>query len=146
MYKSLIFVLLFLSSTVSSDQVDYILSFDVHGIMEHVLYPSSAIVWGNAGYVITEDGEQSLAPTSEEEWHNVEDHAAIIMETANLLILPGRGPNDEEWVRLSKELVVTGQLAFNAAQARDVGALFDAGSAIYQSCLACHEEYIISNE
>ena len=146
MNKLFIFILLLLSSLVSSDQENYVLSFDIRGIMEHVLYPSSAIIWSNAGYVITEDGEQSLAPSSEEEWHNVEDHAAIIMETSNLLILPGRGPNDQEWIRLSKELAVTGQLAFKAAKARNVEALFDAGGALYQSCLACHEKYITPNE
>jgi len=146
MHRLLIIILLLLSNVNASDQTDYVLSFDVHGIMEHILYPSSAIVWGNAGYVITEDGEQSLAPTTEEEWHNIEDHAAMIMETANLLILPGRGPNNEEWIRLSKKLAVTGELAFKAAQAKDVDALFDAGGAIYQSCLACHERYIVPNE
>ena len=114
--------------------------------MEHVLYPSSAVIWQSAGSVITLEGEQSLAPTTEREWHNVEDHAAIIMETSNLLIMPGRGPDDETWVALSQQLITTGGLAFKAAQARDPQALFDAGGALYQSCLACHEKYLIPDE
>jgi len=146
MRKWIIPIVFILSTANANDEPNYVLSFDIQGIMEHVLYPASAIVWANAGSVITEDGEQSLAPTSEEGWHNIEDHAAIVMETANLLILPGRGPQDDEWIRLSKSLAITGQLAFNAAQARDANALFDAGGDIYQACLACHEKYLAPNE
>ena len=130
----------------ATENSDYVLSFDVHGIMEHVLYPAAAIVWGNAGFVITNEGEEDLSPTTEEGWHNVEDHAAMVMETANLLLLPGRGPEEVEWRSYSKDLVRTGKLAFNAAQNRDAVALFDAGGEIYQSCLACHQKYIVKNE
>ena len=146
MYKLFILSLIIALHSVGSDEHHYHYSFDVHGLMEHVLYPSSAVIWQSAGSVITLQGEQSLAPTTEQEWHNVEDHAAIIMETSNLLIMPGRGPNDEEWIALSQQLITTGGLAFKAAQARDSQALFDAGGALYQSCLACHEKYLISDE
>ena len=145
--RYLLVILLILSPYASANnQYNYVLSFDVLGIMEHVLYPSAAVVWTNAGFVITEEEEKSLAPTTEEGWHNVEDHAAMIMESANLLMLPGRGPQDNEWTELSKDLVRTGRLAFTAAQLKDSEALFDAGGEIYQSCLACHKKYLLSNE
>lgn len=142
----LIIVLILFPYASANNNSNYVLSFDVLGIMEHVLYPSAAIVWKNAGSVITEEGEKNLSPTTEEGWHNVEDHAAMIMETANLLMLPGRGPQENEWAELSKDLVRTGRLAFNAAQAKDGEALFDAGGELYQSCLACHKKYLIPNE
>ena len=138
--------LVFIPYSQASEDVEFILSFDVLGIMEHVLYPSAAIVWGNAGFVITSDGEQNLSPTTEEGWHNVEDHAAMVMETANLLLLPGRGLEEAEWKSFSKDLVRTGKLAFDAAQNRDAEALFDAGGELYQSCLACHNKYLVKHE
>lgn len=148
MRTCLIFALLFpiFISVSANEDPEYVLSFDVLGLMKHVLYPSAAVVWSNAGFVITETGEQNLAPTTEEGWHNVEDHAAMIMESANLLIMPGRGPQEAEWITLSKSLVKTGRLALNAAQAKDAEALFDAGGELYQSCLACHQKYIISEQ
>jgi len=145
--RILIFLLLvFVPTTQANEENKYILSFDVLGIMEHVLYPAAAIVWSNAGFVITSEGEQDLSPTTEEGWHNVEDHAAMVMETANLLLLPGRGLEEEEWQAYSKDLVRTGKLAFDAAQKRDAKALFDAGGEIYQTCLACHNKYLIKHE
>ncbi len=114
--------------------------------MEHILYPSAAVVWSNAGYIITKDGEENLSPTTEEEWHNVEDHAAMVMESANLLLLPGRGLKEPEWEVFSKDLVRTGLLAFEAAQNRDAEALFNAGGEIYLSCLACHQKYLVKHE
>lgn len=146
MRKYILLCLLLVPYSHATENSDYVLSFDVHGIMEHVLYPAAAIVWGNAGFVITNEGEEDLSPTTEEGWHNVEDHAAMVMETANLLLLPGRGPEEVEWRSYSKDLVRTGKLAFNAAQNRDAVALFDAGGEIYQSCLACHQKYIVKNE
>ena len=141
-----LYVLFALPIASANEDPEYVLSFDVLGLMEHVLYPAAAVVWSNAGFVITEEGEQNLAPTTEEGWHNVEDHAAIIMESANLLMMPGRAPQEAEWVAFSKGLVHTGRLAFNAAQARDEEALFDAGGELYKSCLACHQKYLISNK
>ena len=146
MRKYILLCLLFIPYSHASENSDYILSFDVLGIMEHVLYPSAAIVWRNAGFVITSEGEEDLSPTTEEGWHNVEDHAAMVMETANLLLLPGRGPEEAEWRAFSKDLVRTGKLAFDAAHNRDAKALFDAGGEMYQTCLACHNQYLIKHE
>ena len=129
------FFLFLIPCSLSSNESEYVLSFDVLGIMEHILYPSAAVVWSNAGYIITKDGEENLSPTTEEEWHNVEDHAAMVMESANLLLLPGRGLKEPEWEVFSKDLVRTGLLA-----------LFNAGGEIYLSCLACHQKYLVKHE
>ena len=146
MRKLLLLTLIFIPCSYANEESEYVLSFDLRGIMEHVLYPAAAVVWSNAGFVITNKGEQDLSPTTEEGWHNVEDHAAMVMESANLLLLPGRGPQEVAWKTFSKDLVRTGKLAFDAAQSRDAEALFNAGGELYQSCLACHDQYLIKHE
>ena len=37
---------------------------DMHDLMAHLLTPASEKIWESTGFIITEEGEQSLEPTS----------------------------------------------------------------------------------
>jgi len=113
---------------------------DVHHTMELILDPAADVIWSSAGTIITADGRQELAPTTDEGWHVVEQNAAVIAESGNLLMMPSRsgGP---DWDEYSRGLIDAGKLAMDAAVAQDADALFDAGGRIYQVCLACHNQY-----
>jgi hypothetical protein len=105
-----------------------------------ILDPATDVIWDSAGTIITAEGEQELAPTTDEGWLEVEKAAAVVAEAGNLLMMPGRAAGDD-WVKYSADLVEAGKLALQAARDQDSDALFDAGGRMYQVCLACHNRY-----
>lgn len=100
-------------------------------------------IWDNAGYVLTEEGEESLFPETDEEW------AVVIQATDDLIAQTRRlqsdefSNGDEEWIAISEGLVVAAQAVRDAADARDEDELFDAGGQVYRVCLACHQRYAL---
>jgi hypothetical protein len=122
-------------------QANYVLDFDHHELMTYVLDPAADVIWSSAGAIITADGTQDLAPSTDEGWQNVQNSAAILIESANLLQLPGRAEDPQDWAEYSQGLATMGRKAFTAAEAKDADALFEAGADLYQVCLACHQKY-----
>jgi hypothetical protein len=122
----------------------YELTTDVQHTMELIIDPAADVIWDSAGSIITAAGEQDLAPATPEGWANVEAAAAVLAESGNLLMMPGRtaGP---DWDEHASNLISAGKLAMAAAQQQDASALFDAGGRIYQVCLACHNQYLIDD-
>jgi hypothetical protein len=118
---------------------------DVHHTMEWITYPAAEVIWDSAGTIIDKDGEHDLSPTTEAGWEEVARNAAILAESGNLLMLPGRAAGDD-WVAYSAQMVTAAAKALDAAEARDAIALFDAGGEVYQACLACHETYWVKLE
>jgi hypothetical protein len=116
---------------------------DVKQVMNWIMDPSSDVVWGSVGTIITEQGEQNLRPETDEQWTAVRDAAAIIAESGNLLLTPGRLRDSGDWVKHSHDLTKAAQEAIAAAEAKDVDSLFTAGGDIYLVCTACHEQYAL---
>lgn len=117
---------------------------DIRQTMEWLLDPAADVIWDSAGTIITAQGQQELTPTTEEGWAKVVHAAAILAETGNLLMMPGRSAG-EDWNEYSRGLVEAGKVALKAAQEQDADALFDAGGRIYQVCKACHNQYWIED-
>ena len=115
---------------------------DMHDFMAHLLTPASEAIWESSGYVITEEGEFSLEPTNQEEWERVLYGAKVITESASLLSVPSRSKNRNEWIVFAGLLEGVGQKAFEAAERKDVDALFGIGAELYQVCVACHQVYM----
>ena len=114
---------------------------DVVQTMEWILEPAAEIIWDSAGTIITAQGSEELAPTTDEGWQEVVQAAALVAEAGNLLMIPGRNAGPD-WQGYAQDLVEAGAVAVSAAQAHDSDALFDAGGQIYQVCLACHSQYM----
>ena len=81
-------------------------------------------------------------PTTDEQWVSVERAALSLAESGNLLLIPGRAVDDEEWSRFSHMLIDTAAQAYTAAQAKDVNGVSDAGNVIYEACEGCHKKYM----
>ncbi len=118
---------------------------DVKQTMERILDPAADVIWDSAGFVITAAGESDLAPTTDEGWEHVRDSAALVAESGNLLLMPGR-VGGADWVVYAQELRTAGEVAMAAAEARDADALFDAGGRLYLACRTCHEQYMVPLE
>lgn len=127
----------------TSGSVEYREVADVKQLMNWIMEPSSDVIWGSVGTIITEEGEQNLRPETDEEWTAVRDAAAVIAESGNLMLTPGRLRDPGDWVKHSHELTKAAQEAIAAAEAKDVDSLFTAGGDIYLVCTACHEQYAV---
>lgn len=114
---------------------------DAKQIMLWILDPAADVIWQSAGSIITVEGEQDLTPTTVEQWQEVVNSAAMLAESGNLLMMPGRAQGDD-WLEYSRGLIEAGTQALEAAQNQDGKALFDAGGQIYQVCKACHSQYL----
>jgi hypothetical protein len=82
------------------------------------------------------------APKNDGEWQALQNSALILAETGNLLMLPGRAKDKDEWMKNAKALVDAGSAAFKAANAKDANALTDIGDKIDETCETCHAKYL----
>lgn len=113
---------------------------DDHQFMAWVLEPASDVIWDSAGAIITLAGEESLAPVDQAGWDRVRNAAAVVAESGNLLLLPGRSKG-ADWDEFSRAMTRMGERAMAAAQAQDADAVFEVGGQLYNVCVACHQVY-----
>jgi cytochrome c5 len=73
----------------------------------------------------------------------VRNSAAVIAESGNLLMMPGRAFDQDQWMKDARSMIDAAMTAREAAEAKDVPALFDAGGAVYEACTACHSKYAL---
>jgi len=99
--------------------------------MVDVLYPA-----GDAVFYI-----ETRTPTDSEGWNALAGTTLMLAETANLLMMPGRARDQEQWMADAKLLLDAGEAAYRAAKDRDVEALVGLNDALYESCVTCHEHY-----
>ena len=81
------------------------------------------------------------APGSDGEWLAMQNHAIMLAESGNLLMIGGRARDTGDWMMMSQELVDAGTVALKAVEARDVEGLLGAGDQLVVVCETCHEPY-----
>jgi hypothetical protein len=111
-------------------------------LMEAIVDPSADVIWEAVGSVMTPEGTTELAPRTDDEWATVQYGALALAESGNLLLLPSRAGGNEEWIRLSQQLIDLSEKTSKAAEARNVTAVFDLGAEIYDVCSNCHRQFI----
>lgn len=116
---------------------------DVRELMAHVIDPATDVYWGAAGVIVDEFGEHELYPRTDEEWEAVSSAAFVIAESGNLLMMEGRAMDQGAWMTMSKQLSEVGLRALEAADARNLDAVFDMGAEVYYVCTNCHAAYAI---
>jgi hypothetical protein len=110
-------------------------------LMEWVIDPAADAVWDPVKTIITEQGTQEIAPQTQEQWDAVRNGAAMLVESANLLMMEGRARDQGEWLAAARRLAATAGKALKAAEAKNAEAVFAAGGEIYNACSACHRRY-----
>ncbi|MDD9889406.1 MAG: hypothetical protein OXU66_01575 [Gammaproteobacteria bacterium] len=110
-------------------------------LMALVLEPASDILWDSGGWVIDAAGYEELYPTTDDGWEYVRAQAAIVVETGNMLALPGRAVDNDAWMIYSEGLSTAGLLAMEAAATQNKEDFFQAGAQLYSVCTACHQAY-----
>ena len=94
-------------------------------------------------WIIDASGTTEIRPESPEEWEAVRNAAYQVAESGNLMMMPGRGVDEPEWMAFSQALIDVGRRAIEAAEAQDEQGVFDVGAEIYAACTACHATYAV---
>jgi hypothetical protein len=104
----------------------------VKQIMQGIVIPASDAVWAVPGAV----------PKDDMGWLKVESNALMLSESANLLLVPGRAIDQDEWAKQSIALRNAASSAAAAIRDRDVDKISAAGDALYEVCEGCHRKYL----
>ena len=77
-------------NAVDPAQPEYAPSATIKDLMQSVIDPSADVVWNAVAIIETMDGTEDRAPETDEEWAAVRRGAIQLLESANLLLVPGR--------------------------------------------------------
>src|SRR5436853_7912060 len=69
---------------------DYRMTATVKDIMDALVDPGSDVLWDSVETIVSAKGTEEKAPHTDEEWKNVRNHAIMLLEATNLLLVPGR--------------------------------------------------------
>ncbi len=113
-------------------------------LMAEVVEPAADSYWDAVGSTSDKNGITEHAPKNDEEWVAVRNSATVIAEAGNLMMMSPRALNQGEWMTLARGMLDAAVKAREAAQARDVKRVFDAGAELYESCVKCHAVYVVA--
>jgi len=118
----------------------------VKQLMDGLISPASATVYGSVSIVVSAEGEKENYPKSEAEWDRVAGAAAALAEAGSLLMAEGRARDEDRWNSISQSMIDASVVSMKAAQARDKDALLASGEALNNSCDDCHRIYSVDVE
>jgi hypothetical protein len=104
----------------------------VADLMHGLVIPASDVVFTAA----------STPPTKAADWENVRVQALLVAESANLLMMAGRGPDRTQWNQMANAQFEAALVAVDAAKKKDVKALETASDSLYGTCDNCHSKYM----
>ena len=138
----------------------------VRDIMISMVDPNADLIWESVSSLVTDRGIEEKFPKTDEEWAAVRRYAITLLESANLLLVPGRQvakPGDKAensnlelepeeiqalvdgdlpaWMERAHRLHDNTLVALQAIEAKDTQALLFAGDGIDQACEGCHIRY-----
>jgi hypothetical protein len=140
----------------------------IRELMQSMVAPSAQGLWDSVGRVSDARGTRDLEPKSTEEWAAVRRHAVSLMESTNLLLIPGRHvaregqqtlkaddaepgselpPSEIEkrinenwaaWTAMAHNLHGSAWAMLDAIDKKDVARLESTGSDLDGVCESCH--------
>ena len=114
---------------------------NVKQLMAAAVAPSAEVLFDSVGTIVSTAGVEEIAPKNDEEWANVRNHAVVLAESGNLLMMDGRAKDRGDWMKASQALIAAGVGALKAAEAKDAAKLLEAGGNIDAVCDQCHTKY-----
>lgn len=128
---------------------------DLLHVMRGILFPASNVVFAAQEDMTTwkpaADPSTSPNPLTSTYggWAAVENASLALVESANLLLIPGRqcssgkpAPVERaDWIKFVQRLRDAGTSAFKAAQSKNQDAIVEATGNLADACSACHEVY-----
>lgn len=84
---------------------------------------------------------ETRTPADGDGWTALEGQALMVAEAGNLLMLPGRARDQQQWMADAALMRDAGAAAFKAAKTRTVEAVAAVNDQLYESCVTCHRHY-----
>jgi hypothetical protein len=82
-------------------------------------------------------------PKDEDGWSMLRLYALAVAETSNLLVMPGRAPDQApEWNQYAAEQLAAALAVAKAAEAKDADKMMAASNELYEICGRCHDQYM----
>jgi hypothetical protein len=150
---------------------EYHLDATIKDLMLGAIDTNADVVWNAVMFVDGDKGLIETRPKNDEEWDAARHAALMLMESTNLLKMPGRKvarphersivpgielePEEMEklieadpakWNRHAEDLRGAVGLALAAIEAKDSDKLFEVGEKIELACENCHKTYWYPNE
>lgn len=110
-------------------------------VMGGITAPAAAAVYNSVGTVINAEGIKDTAPQNDDEWAALGSQAAALVESGNLLLVPGRAIDNGEWITMTQDFIDKSKLAIKAAEEKSTEGILTAGSEINVTCDNCHAKY-----
>jgi hypothetical protein len=125
-------------------------------LMRGILFPASNVIFAAQGddpakFPPAKDPSLATDPLASTygQWSAVENSAMALIESANLLTLPGRKCSNgiavpignADWPKLVQGLRDAGFTAYKAAQSKNQDKILDAADALTTACANCHDKY-----
>lgn len=125
-------------------------------LMKGILFPNSNVIF------FAQSGDPAKVPPAKDpsvatdpladtygKWEAVENSSLALVESANLLIIPGRKCSNglpvpignADWPKFVQGLRDAGMKAYKAAQSKDMDKMLDAADTMTTACANCHEKY-----
>jgi hypothetical protein len=101
----------------------------------------------HAGHSLWDVERTGKAPTTDEDWQVLEEHAIQIAASGPAITAGGSGPTDAAWVKspswhtYAQDMTNAGTDAMKAARNRDFAALVEANGRLVESCEQCHKAF-----
>ena len=123
-------------TTASQSSKDSQLPSTVRQIMNSIVTPTTAIIWG------------AYELEAESEWMDVKNAALSLIDAGALLNAEGlQGEErliaqEDAWKEFNAQMISAAEKVIEAAEARDEERLFSVGNdLLYPPCESCHQEY-----
>lgn len=100
-------------------------------LMINIIYPTSDALF----YI------ERNPPKTDVDWNLIRNQALMLAESGNLLMLPGRARDQDEWIKDSKLMIDVSTKAFKAAMAKDMDGITALSEDLSNSCIKCHVKY-----
>jgi hypothetical protein len=100
-------------------------------LMLNVIYPYSDAMF----YI------QRTPPKNQIEWNELQGKALALAEFGNLMMMPGRARDQDQWLRDAKLLAEAGAAAFKLAKSKDLEGIVALNDQLVTSCTSCHMHY-----
>jgi cytochrome c556 len=100
-------------------------------LMINIIFPTSDALF----YI------ERNAPKNDVDWNIVKNNAMTLAESGNLLMMPGRARDQDEWVKDSRWMIEVASKAYKAAQAKNMQGILDLSEDLANTCIKCHLKY-----
>lgn len=145
---------------------DYRLTATIKDLMDSEVDPASDYLWDSVSTTVSRKGVEENRPRTDEDWKEVRRRAITLIESANLLVMPGRrvartgqkadNPNVElspeeiqqvidgdraTFVQRAHQLQDAAKQMLDAIDRKDVDGLSNAGVTVDKACEQCHLKY-----